>query len=533
MEIPSEGCLAEQGSAEPQVAAAPSKPSVTMDSIMTKLYPSQIAANPNPSCQERLTMKEISTLCKKVMRVLLSQPVFLEIDAPVNICGDIHGQFDDLIEIFELCGSPQSQKYLFLGDYVDRGPRSIEVLCLLFAFKIRFPLNVFLLRGNHESSLSRKYGFYDECVREYDEDIWFEFLSVFQCLPIAALIGGKIFCVHGGICPGLLELSSLSELNSIQRPAEIPAEGLVRDMLWSDPSFYCDRWAPNPRGTGVLFGDVALRQFCRKFGVTRLYRGHQYAPYGIDFPLGIDRAYAMTVFSASNCVSGLKNKGAVIIVAATLDWNCRHFVAGGWRSDGRARFEVWTSSWADDVNLDKHMIATQQKQLFHRTAQRLCCLKSEDFHEKTEEEIHSSVESCDRENERRTTMAIARSRSMLKACLKQCEYIMNGWDPLSHEAMALFGVSEELRQEATQQMQVLIEECVKESTEVTEQTIADLRESANSIKLSYQKVVEEELAARMKVGDCEGNAEKTEKGREIEECETPMKGPNETVVLVG
>jgi serine/threonine-protein phosphatase PP1 catalytic subunit len=477
-------------------------------------------------------MEEISALCTNVTRVLLSQPIFLEIDAPVNICGDIHGQFDDLIEIFRRCGPPPNYKYLFLGDYVDRGPRSIEVLCLLFAFKIRFPRNVFLLRGNHESALSRKYGFYDECVREYDEEIWFKFLSVFNCLPIAAMIGGKIFCVHGGICPSLLELSSLSELNSIQRPAEIPDEGLMRDMLWSDPSLYCDGWAPNPRGTGVLFGDIALRQFFRKFGVTRLYRGHQYVPYGTDFPLGIDRVYAVTVFSASNCVNELKNKGAVVAITATLGWSCRRFVAGEWSSDNVARFEVWTSSLADDVNLAKHMIATQQKQLGSVTAQRLCCLKSEDFHEKTEEEIHGSVESCDRENERQTQMAIARSQSLLKACLERCEHVMNRWDSRSNEAMALFGVSEELRQEAAQQMQALVEECLKEGTEVTEQTIADLRESENSIKLSNQKVVDEELAARMKAGDCEDNAEESEKGPEIEECETPMKGPNEVVVLV-
>ena len=116
-----------------------------------------------------LTQEEIKFLCTKSLELFMEEPVLLDISAPVNICGDTHGQFNDLLRLFEFGGRPPDTKYLFLGDYVDRGKNSIETMCLLLAYKIKYPQNLFLLRGNHESEIiNHVYGFYDECRRRYN-----------------------------------------------------------------------------------------------------------------------------------------------------------------------------------------------------------------------------------------------------------------------------------------------------------------------------------------------------------------------------
>jgi serine/threonine-protein phosphatase PP1 catalytic subunit len=142
--------------------------------------------------------------------ILMDQPVFIELEAPIKICGDIHGQFSDLLRLFEYGGYPPEANYLFLGDYIDRGKQSLEVICLLFLYKIKYKENFFLLRGNHEASqINRMYGFYDECKRKYSIRLWKEFQDVFNCLPIAALIDDKILCMHGGLSPELVTVTQL------------------------------------------------------------------------------------------------------------------------------------------------------------------------------------------------------------------------------------------------------------------------------------------------------------------------------------
>lgn len=127
--------------------------------------------------------------------------------------GDVHGQFTDLLRLFECGGFPPESNYLFLGDYVDRGKNSIETICLLLAYKIKFPDNFFLLRGNHEcASINRIYGFYDECKRRFSVRLWKTFTDCFNCLPVAAVIDDKILCMHGGLSP---ELESLDQIRAI------------------------------------------------------------------------------------------------------------------------------------------------------------------------------------------------------------------------------------------------------------------------------------------------------------------------------
>lgn len=136
-----------------------------------------------------------------------------------QICGDIHGQYYDLLRLFEYGGFPPEANYLFLGDYVDRGKQSLETICLLLAYKIKYPENFFILRGNHEcASINRIYGFYDECKRRYNIKLWKTFTDCFNCLPIAAIIDEKIFTMHGGLSP---DLNSMEQIRRVMRPTDV------------------------------------------------------------------------------------------------------------------------------------------------------------------------------------------------------------------------------------------------------------------------------------------------------------------------
>lgn len=136
-----------------------------------------------------------------------------------KICGDVHGQYYDLLRLFEYGGYPPESNYLFLGDYVDRGKQSVECICPLLAYKIKYPENFFILRGNHEcASINRIYGFYDECKRRYSIKLWKTFIDCFNCLPIAATVEEKIFCMHGGLSP---DLNSMEQICRIMRPTDV------------------------------------------------------------------------------------------------------------------------------------------------------------------------------------------------------------------------------------------------------------------------------------------------------------------------
>lgn len=188
-----------------------------------------------PGTMASLSDSEIRLLCARARPILLhQQPSLLELEAPIKICGDVHGQYSDLLRLFEYGGFPPVSNYLFLGDYVDRGKQSIETICLLLAYKIQYPDNFFILRGNHESAgINRIYGFYDECKRRYSIKLWKVFSDVFNCLPAAALVDEKILCMHGGLSP---ELKNLQQIADIHRPCDVPEMGLLCDILWSDPS---------------------------------------------------------------------------------------------------------------------------------------------------------------------------------------------------------------------------------------------------------------------------------------------------------
>ena len=256
---------------------------------------------------------EIKFLITKTKKILLSQPIFLELESPITVCGDIHGQYPDLLKLFEIGGFPPEKNYIFMGDYVDRGKQSIECICLLLCYKIKYDENFFILRGNHESAaINRIYGFFDECKRRYNVKLWKCFVDLFNCLPIAASIDDKIFIVHGGLSP---ELKTLEQLQKIMRPTDVPEEGLLCDILWSDPDENAGGWGQNDRGVSVTFNEKVLKNFLEKNDLDLLCRAHQVVEDGYEF---FGNRSCITVFSAPNYCGEFDNSGAIMDVDEEL-----------------------------------------------------------------------------------------------------------------------------------------------------------------------------------------------------------------------
>lgn len=267
--------------------------------------------NENPQNPVILSKKEIRALINAAKVEISSQPVFLELVPPVIVCGDIHGQFTDLLRIFAKCGDPSNSNYLFLGDYVDRGPQSVNTICLLLLYKIKYPQNFFLLRGNHESStINRQYGFYEECKKNYDIKVWEWFNELFDWFPISAIIDSRILCTHGGISPSL---KSVTQLKRIKRPCQVPESGLICDLLWSDPDNNCDSFNDNDRGTSYVYGFRSVEEFLEKSELELMVRAHQAIFNGYDFPFAPHKN-VVTVFSAPNYRGEYGNDGAVMTV---------------------------------------------------------------------------------------------------------------------------------------------------------------------------------------------------------------------------
>ena len=285
------------------------------DNRLDKIIDSLLKSPPS----EIINLKEsdIQELCIRSREVLMSQPMLLELDTPIKIVGDIHGQYSDLLRIFNELGLPPRSNYLFLGSYVDRGKDGLKVICLLLALKIRYPENLFLLRGNHECrSITRIYGFYDECKRRYSIKLWKLFCeAVFECMPAAAIVADKVFCVHGGLSPDLQKLEQIKEL---KRPTTVPDTGLLCDLLWSDPDQDVDTWRDNEKGVSYTFGEKIVENFLRKFNLDLICRGRQVVGDGYEFLFG---RQIVTIFSAPYYCGEFDNNGAVMEVDDSL--NCK------------------------------------------------------------------------------------------------------------------------------------------------------------------------------------------------------------------
>ena len=223
------------------------------------------------------------------------------------MCGDIHGQYHDLMELFNIGGHLPDTNYLFMGDYVDRGYHSVETVSLLIVLKVRYKERITILRGNHESrQITQVYGFYDECVRKYGNvNVWKMFTDLFDFLPLTAVIESRIFCLHGGLSPSI---DTLDEIRSLVRVQEVPHDGPMCDLLWSDPD---DRvgWGTSPRGAGFTFGSNISEKFNRKNGLSLISRAHQLVMEGYNWSHDQN---LITIFSAPNYCYRCGNQAGIM-----------------------------------------------------------------------------------------------------------------------------------------------------------------------------------------------------------------------------
>ena len=259
----------------------------------------------------KISEREVITVIDKAFPIIEKEESMLELEPPLYICGDIHGQFYDLLRVFEILKYPPESKFLFLGDYVDRGKRSLECILLLLCLKIKYPSNIFLLRGNHESSnINRMYGFFDECKRKVSLRIYKKFCNLFNILPITALVGEKILCMHGGLA---YDLKNIDQLKTIKRPTEIPDAGLLCDLVWSDPddSLYFGFCTNKERGISVCFSKKQVEEFTKKNDLDLICRAHQVVEEGFQFFANMK---LITVFTAPNYMDEFDNNGAILEV---------------------------------------------------------------------------------------------------------------------------------------------------------------------------------------------------------------------------
>lgn len=268
-----------------------------------------------------LPEKVLRRCCEKVKEILIEESNVQPVSAPVTLCGDIHGQFYDLLELFRIGGEVPDTNYIFMGDFVDRGYNSVETFELLMCYKIKYPSHITLLRGNHESrQITVVYGFLDEIVRKYgNSNPWSYCIEVFDLLPIGAVVDGEVLCLHGGLSP---EIRTIDQIRTIERNIEIPHDGPFCDLMWSDPD-NIETWVLSNRGAGWLFGSKVTKEFNHINNLQLVARAHQLAQDGYMYWFPGD--ILVTVWSAPNYCYRCGNLAAILELDQNLNRNFKTF----------------------------------------------------------------------------------------------------------------------------------------------------------------------------------------------------------------
>ncbi|EAY01014.1 Serine/threonine protein phosphatase PP2A-2 catalytic subunit, putative [Trichomonas vaginalis G3] len=253
------------------------------------------------------TVEEINWINIKAKAMFEKLPNVVSVQPPITICGDIHGQFKDLMELFKIGGDVPMTNYLFLGDYVDRGSQSIETVSYLFCLKLKYPNNITLLRGNHESAgISQIFGFRDEVVARYrNDDVWQTYTNTFNFLPLAAIVGEKILCVHAGLSP---RIKTIDDIQKLDRFREIPHEGPMCDLMWSDPT-PTPGFQPSAREAGYQFGPDITAGWNKENGLELTARGHQLVMSGLEYG---HNNQIVTIFSAPDYCRRCGNSAGIL-----------------------------------------------------------------------------------------------------------------------------------------------------------------------------------------------------------------------------
>lgn len=251
-----------------------------------------------------LSLDYLKWLNTNVREFLKVEPNVVYLEGRFVIVGDLHGQLCDLDRILYNTFAQENTKYVFLGDYVDRGAYSLEVISLLFTLKVLFPNRILLLRGNHECRyLTTIYGFKEECISKTNEEIYNMFVESFQTLPLCAILNNKIFCVHGGISQ---YIQTIADIMVIDRFHEVPSEGPMMDLLWADPDEDVDTFEESERGKTYTFGLKPTLDFLKKNKLALILRGHECVDDGFDYPFEyLEKAGCkciLTIFSASDYI---------------------------------------------------------------------------------------------------------------------------------------------------------------------------------------------------------------------------------------
>eukprot|EP01091_Cochliopodium_minus_P007569 TRINITY_DN17458_c0_g1_i1.p1 TRINITY_DN17458_c0_g1~~TRINITY_DN17458_c0_g1_i1.p1 ORF type:complete len:311 (-),score=74.09 TRINITY_DN17458_c0_g1_i1:15-947(-) len=260
---------------------------------------------------ELLSEANIKELCSRLKDILVYESNVVHLSSPITVVGDLHGQFYDVLEMMRVGGFTPDTNYLFLGDYVDRGYYSVETITLLVCLKLRYPTRVTLLRGNHESrQVTQVYGFYGECCRKYgNSNVWKYFTDMFDYLTLSAVIDNKIFAIHGGLSP---TVHSLDQIRVLDRFQEVPHEGSLTDLLWSDPEPNKQGWQTSQRGAGFLFGGDIVQKFLETNGFEQIVRAHQLCMDG--FQVLFNDTFS-TIWSAPNYCYRCGNVASILEIS--------------------------------------------------------------------------------------------------------------------------------------------------------------------------------------------------------------------------